>query len=517
MLVLGYAAWLGWPPPATRAAALFTVLVVGRQRQRALRADGVLGASALLVLSIDPLAVVDLGAWLSFAAMAGLLWATRWYRRQAPEPRLLVEATIASVGATLFTAPIAALTIGRVAAIGPAVNLVAIPVAAALMPALLAALLLEPLFPAVGSAFAAITTVLLTLLDRIATLGASLPGAAGPAAPGWPAALPWLVLLVLGWQAVAGNATPREAVRRMGWGTVAFVWLPLMGTLPVRRDHGDTLAVHFLDVGQGDAAVLRTPAGRWLMIDAGPVTNTHDAGARVVLPFLRRHGVRALELMVLSHAHRDHFGGAGALVAALPIGVVVEPGAPVADERYLALLDSLAMHRVRWRPVSAGMRWQIDGVTIDVLSPSKRIAARTGDLNEDSVVLLLRHGAFAMLFTGDAGMVTEPVWGAEPIDADLLKVGHHGAAAATSQDLLVALGAKAAVVSLGRNSYGHPAPSTLSRLRAAGISLWRTDREGTVSVESDGRTFRVRGGRTTATFDARDPTPESPACCTRPR
>jgi competence protein ComEC len=198
----------------------------------------------------------------------------------------------------------------------------------------------------------------------------------------------------------------------------------------------------------------------------------------------------------------------------MPVGAVLEPGEPVADSAYLALLDTLAAHRVRWRPVEAGGAFTLDGISFRVLGPSGR--ARTGDLNEDSVVLLVQYGKFSALFTGDAGERTEPGWGSEPIDADLLKVGHHGSATATSVALLEAVEADAAVISLGRNRYGHPAPGTLGRLAAAGVPVWRTDREGTVNVVSDGRTFVVRGGRSAARYDASDPIPE-PSCCTPPR
>lgn len=511
LAVLAYAAWLGWPPPATRAAALFAILVVARWRQRALRPDGVLGASALVVLAIDPRAVIDLGAWLSFAAMAGVLGASRWYRRQVETPNAVVEGVLASVGATLTTAPIAALTIGRVAAIGPLINLPAIPLAAAAMPVLLAALAFTPIVPPIGHAFAAITSVLLAALDRVAAVGASLPGAAGASSPGWQAAAPWCALLVLAWQATAGNASWRESLRRCAWGGVVFVWWPLVLAVPSLTARDGTLRIAFLDVGQGDAAAIRTPNGRWIVIDAGPSSPTWDAGARVVAPWVRRQGGRAIDLLVVSHAHRDHFGGVASVVEALPVGLVIEPGEPVEDSAYFAMLATLATHHVRWRHVASGQEIVIDGVQLEVLSPGP---SRTGDLNEDSVVLLLRYGEFTALFTGDAGAQTEPAWGKEPIGADLLKVGHHGSATATTTALLRALDPDAAVISLGRNAYGHPAPSTLARLRAAGIRPWRTDLEGTVNVESDGRTFVVRGAGRVAHHDARDPTTETSSCCT---
>lgn len=516
VVVLGYTAWLGWPPPATRAAALLTVAVMVRRRQRAVQPAALLGASALVVLVIDPWSVVDLGAWLSFAAMAGVLWAAHWCRRVAtPHPTL--EAVAGSLGATLATAPIAALTIGRVAAIGPVVNLVALPIAALLVPAICAALLVGSLAPPLAVGFAASATVLLALLDRVAAIGAGLPGAAGIADPGWQAALPWCALLLLATHATRGGASPREALRRTGWGASLLVWWPLIVS-PNSPSQGDgRLTLHFLDVGQGDAALIRTPAGHWIAIDAGPADERYDAGARVVAPFLERHGAPALAMLVVSHGHRDHVGGAAALTSRIPIGMVLEPGEPFDDSWYLRWLDSIAAHQVRWKTARPGLRWQLDGVSFEVIHPASDWPGRGLDLNEDSVVLLVRYGEFAALFTGDAGVPAESFWQAQVGRLDLLKVGHHGSAGATGAGLLQSVQPRVAVISSGRNRYGHPAPATLDRLASAGVATWRTDREGTVSVETDGRTFRVRGGRTAARYDARDPLPETPTCCTRPR
>jgi competence protein ComEC len=515
-VVLGYTAWLGWPPPATRAAALFAVTVLTRRRQRAARPDALLGASALVVLAIDPWSIVDLGAWLSFAAMAGLLWATQWYRRVAV-PRPILEAVAGSVGATLATAPIAALTIGRVAAIGPVVNLIGLPLAALVVPAIAMTLIASWLAPPVAAAFAASSTVMLSLLDRVAAIGATLPGAAGPANPGWSAALPWCALLLLALHATRGGASPREALRRAAWGMTAIIWWPLLGAPLARRGDDGRLSLHFLDVGQGDAALLRTPGGHWIAIDAGPADERFDAGARVVTPFLLRHGATQLSLMVASHAHRDHVGGAASVASAFPVGAVIEPGEPFHDPWYLRWLETLGINQVRWITARPRIRWQLDGVRFQLLHPDTMWQGRGLDLNEDSVVLLVEYGEFRALFTGDAGFPAESVWAGRVGRLDLLKVGHHGSAGSTGDRLLAAARPVVAVISSGRNRYGHPADATLARLARAGAQVWRTDREGTVSVDTDGRTFRVRGGRTDARFDARDSLPEMPTCCTRPR
>lgn len=501
-----YAAWLGWPPPATRAAALFVVVVLSRRRQRAVRADALLGASAVIVLAIDPTSVVDLGAWLSFAAMAGVLWSAAWYRRIGSSR--IGEAIAGSVGATLATAPIAALTIGRVAAIGPVVNVVGLPVAALAVPAIFLAIVLSWLLPWIATGFVASANLMLALLDRTAAIGATLPGAAGAASTGLSAALPWAVLLLIALHATHGDTTVREALRRTGWCAAVIVWWPLVSTAVPLSGRTTGLGLHFLDVGQGDAAVIRTPAGRWIVIDAGPADARHDAGARVVVPFLERRGARQLAMMIVSHPHRDHVGGAAAVAGRFPVGLALDPGEPFEEASYLAWLDTLSSKDIAWLRAEAGTTWSLDGVEFEVLHPSADWPERGLDLNEDSAVLLVRYGEFTALFSGDAGEASEARWSAGLAPVDLLKVGHHGSRGSTGTTLLSRIRPTVAVVSLGRNNYGHPAPATLARLDQAGTRLWRTDVAGTVSVETDGIIFSVRDGRGTATFDARNPNQE---------
>src|SRR5690606_194458 len=237
------------------------------------------------------------------------------------------------------------LTIGRVAAIGPVVNLVGLPIAAVAVPAIFIAILVSWILPGIAAiGFVASANLLLTVLDRTAALGAGLPGAAGMAQPGLAAAIPWLVLLGVAVHATHGGPPPVEALRRTGWCAAALVWLPLLPRLPVGNPSG--LGLHFLDVGQGDAALVRTPLGRWVIVDAGPADSRFDAGERVVLPYLQRRGARSAAMMIISHAHRDHVGGAASVASKLPIGVALDPGEPFEEPSYLAWLDTLASRNV---------------------------------------------------------------------------------------------------------------------------------------------------------------------------
>lgn len=499
---LGYAGWLGWPAPATRAASLLLVLAVARSRQRHPRFDAILGASALVVLIRSPWSVVDLGAWLSFAAVAGVGWALGWSDR-AVGSHVVIRSLAASIGATLATAPVAALTLGRVATIGVGLNLLAIPLVAAAMPAVLLALVLHGAAPESAAAFAASADLLLVLLTRIAIAGAGLPGASEVGAAGWRAAFPWVAALIAALWITHRRTTRREAARRLGWCAALLLWWPLVGAAIAWRPDTSRggLALHLLDVGQGDATAIRTPGGHWIVIDAGPSGNGFDAGARVVGPYLARLGVRRIEAFVLSHAHKDHVGGAAALAKRFQLGLAIDPGEPFVEASYDAWLETLAQRGVRWRRAAVGDQWTIDGVEFRVVHPPAHWPQRGFDLNEDSIVLELRYGDFVALLTGDAGFPAESLLAGTVGPVALLKVGHHGSRHSTGESFLAAVAPQAAVISVGRNGYGHPAPATLARLGAARVPVWRTDQHGTVRVETDGRSFTVRGGRAARTFD----------------
>jgi len=295
--------------------------------------------------------------------------------------------------------------------------------------------------------------------------------------------------------------TLAEAGRRVGWCLAAVLWLRL---LPVQAfpsaDGVGGLALHFLDVGQGDGALLRTPGGRWLVIDAGPVSGRDDAGRRVVAPFLERHGARALAAILVSHAHADHMGGVPSLLRRFRVGAVIEPGAPVADPAYRALLSTVDSAGIPWHPARAGERFTLDGVRFTVLHPRPGWADWGEDVNEDSLVLLVEYGDFQALFTGDAGFPAEAVLRSTLRPVDLLKVGHHGSRGSTGVELLDSLRPMAAVISVGRNEYGHPSLETLARLERHRVPVLRTDQDGTISVRTDGTTMWINSRRGDLTY-----------------
>ena len=501
-VAVGYAAFLGWPAPAARAALLGVMLAWCRWRQRQVAPGALLALSAFLVLVLDPAALISVGAWLSVTALLGVTVATRWSDRAISE-HPLVRSLVGSIGAMLTTAPLTAMVFGQVAPISILLNLVAVPLAALLVPALLASLVLHPFLPAMAAAFAASGGVLLAALQWVAAVGSNAPGAGVAGAAGVRAALPWLVAMGLAAWAVAGRATAREAVRRLAWGGVAAMWITLLPGIGGPRAIGDGhLALVFVDVGQGDAALIRTPAGHWILVDAGPADARWNAGTKVLVPLLRRLRITRLEAILLSHAHRDHVGGAAAVTDAVPVGVALDPGESFEEAAYFGWLETIARRGVRWHPVVAGEQFQLDGVTFRLVHPPRVWASAGEDLNEDSAVLEVRWRDFRALLMGDAGIVAERAFAGTVDAVDVLKVGHHGSRTASSADFLAEARPQVAVVSVGQNRYGHPTPEAMSRLQHAGARIWRTDREGHITVETDGHEFTVRGASAPATYTA---------------
>src|SRR5512143_888010 len=480
LAVFVYCWLIGFPAPATRAGLMLALDGVARWRQRVVAPRGTVALAAFVVLLADPWAILSVGAWLSVSAIAAVIWAGR---AVGGPPALKLVAP--AVAATLITAPITAYAFGTVAPIGVIANLVAIPLGSIAVPGVIFAMGLSSVVPALGAALAAGSGAALALLDLVAATAARVPGGHVISTPGWPAGIMWTAVLAVVWWLWTSPRRPWVVAGRAALIAAALAWGSLLARAP--HDSDGALTVHFLDVGQGDAAALRTPAGHWVLIDGGPRTPQGDAGRRVVLPFLRRLGAGALALVVATHGDADHLGGLPAVVEALPPRVVFEPGEPLGRPLYLEFLADVVRAGATWHPARTGDRVELDGVTFEVLSPDSGWAAQQEDVNEQSVVLLVTYGATRLLFMGDAGVPVEGRLARRVGHVDLLKVGHHGSRSATSDEWLSELTpAEAASRVRAHNTSGPPAPEVLARLLQHHVTTLRTDQLGTITFTTDG-------------------------------
>ncbi len=472
LVMFSYVWLLGFPAPATRSAVMLALLDFATLRQRVVAPRGLVALAALCVMLADPWAVQSIGAWLSVAAVAAVIWAGRATERHAKAVRVLAPAA----AATLLTAPITAYAFGTVAPVGVLANVAAIPLAGLAVPGLMVALLVSSSWLAAGAGLC------LALLDLVAQAAARLPGGHFTMIAGWQAAAIWTGVLLVAWWLWNAPRRPWLIAARVSF-IAALLSFAALFRASTRLSDCACLTVHFLDVGQGDAALLRSPAGRWLLIDGGPRGPQGDAGRRLVVPFLRSHGATQLVGVVATHAHLDHYGGIPAVLDAFDPRFVLEPGQPVPDAGYLGFLGAVEADGAEWRPARRGDRLELDGVTLEVVSPDSAWVATQTDINEESVVLLVTYASTRLLFAGDAGTPTETHLAGRVGPVALLKVGHHGSRGGTSDRWLDELQPVDAVISVGaKNRYGHPAPETLARLRAHGVTVLRTDERGTITL-----------------------------------
>ncbi len=489
-LILVYLAVIGAPASAVRSGIMVGLALVAVLLQRPSASLPVVAASTLAILAFQPTAVLDPGFQLSYAGVLGILLLrgamlkrvpAAWLGR--PAARWTAESLAVSLAAFIATAPITAYHFGQVAPISILANLPAVPLTSLALVGVGLSALVEPLVPPLGQMFAAGTGLALDLLDAVARYAATVPGGHRGVAPpqGWL----WAAVGVIVLLALDAGAKLRPRVRwtvATGAACAAFLGLPAVAA----PTHAGGLEVHFIDVGQGDAVAIRTPGDRWMLVDAGPRDEGFDAGERRVLPFLRARGVRRLEALVLTHPHADHVGGAPAVLSALEVGRVIDPGLPAGTPWYLETLRAAEARGVPWAEAREGRSLTLDGVTVELLWPLPGSLDSVADANKISAVIHLRYGSFSVLLTGDAGEEEEVSLVARNpgrLRAQLLKAGHHGSRTSTSAALLDAVRPSLVVVSAGRrNRYGHPAPEVLGRLESRGIPVARTDREGTVSV-----------------------------------
>jgi len=246
-----------------------------------------------------------------------------------------------------------------------------------------------------------------------------------------------------------------------------------------------TLTVTFIDVGQGDSILIQTADGHAALIDGG------NPGSGV-LAKLRQAGVQKLDLVVVSHPHSDHIGGLPEVIKGIPVAQVVASGQPHTTPDYERLLDAIAGAKAQYTEVKRGDKLALGGIAFDVLSPER--TQPTGDLNHNSVVLRLTYGRSVFQFEGDADAAAESSMRAAGLlgIVTVLKVGHHGSRTASSPAFLAAVQPVIAVYSAGAgNDYGHPHQQTIQALQAVGAQIYGTDRNGSVTVTSDGSTYRV--------------------------
>jgi len=271
---------------------------------------------------------------------------------------------------------------------------------------------------------------------------------------------------------------------------VAIAALAGCGKPAVDRAKVDKLTVNVVDVGQGDAILIRPPAGQVTLVDTG------DVPARdKLVAYIKNKGIATIDTLIITHPHADHLGGAVAVLENFTVKRVFDSGQVTTSALYRQYLSLVQKKKIPFALAGAGQEIDVGGATLKVLSPPTPLIGGEGAINDNSIVARLVYGNFAMLLAGDAEQEAEAIMvkaAAGELKSQVLKSGHHGSRTSSSPAFLKAIGPEATIISLGAgNEYHHPHPSTLRRYNDLKLKIYRTDTDGTVTVTSDGKTYSI--------------------------
>jgi competence protein ComEC len=251
------------------------------------------------------------------------------------------------------------------------------------------------------------------------------------------------------------------------------------------------LVITFLDVGQGDSSLLQLPDGNAVLIDGG----IPEMGSKVVKA-LEERGVKALDMVIMTHPHADHVGGLHAVFQRFPVRLVLDAGMKAGSRAYHDVLSDIATKGFALKLGEIGMTKHYGPVGLEVLAPAKPFLKGTrSDINNASIVTRWTYGDVALLETGDAEQeaIDRLMTGGANLQAQILKVPHHGSRYTSSAKFLQAVHPEIAIISAGQhNDYHHPHRAALERLANAGIKVYVTATEGTITVTTDGHHIGVK-------------------------
>ncbi len=489
---------------ATLMACVYLSLRLIDQRTSPVHALALTGV-ALLVVS--PLAIADVGFWLTFGATAAIVAGAARLRLPSIAPaRAAAAVVLASASAEAMLMPVGALMFQRVTVAGLVLNLVAVPCMAVVQLAAMATAAADAAglgLVASGAGWVAHQAAYglvwsATLVDLAPWITWRVPSPNLWVVAAYYLALVTWVLTPVNHEVHEGHEVNHWVFRKItswsSWSSwLLFGWIALAPPT-LARVHGDgRLHLTAIDVGQGDAFLLTLPNGRTAMVDTGGVTvrGAFDIGDRVIGPALRARGIGRLDYLVVTHGDPDHIGGAWSLARDLsPAEVWV--GVPVANHEPTARLRDVAgRRRAAWRTLQRGDRIDIGGVELRVLHPPPPDWERQRVRNNDSVVLALGFGRVSLLLTGDIerDVEAELAPALDLREVVVLKAAHHGSGTSSGEAFLAAAHPALVVISAGRgNPYGHPLPYVLDRYKAVGAEVFRTDQDGQIDVITDGHT-----------------------------
>jgi len=490
-----YSAITGFAPPVVRATIMAIIYLLGKMLNQQHKLEEMLALAALILLVTNPLQLFTASFQLTFVATMGILYLT-------PIVETVLEKftgndflkKIFSVPFAAFFAvtPLTAFYFNRVSLLGPFTSIFLTPIAGLVVILGIIALVFSflpllsiPLFFLNGG-------MIYLILEILAFTKKIIPGeVVWIVSPSLPAVFTIYVFMVGVFFIFKYREEPKLIIvfRKRFHLIVCILLIILLSSILLPYENN--LQVTFLDVGQGDAIYIKTPAGKSVLLDGGVCTEYQDMGKTVVLPYLRHLGREKIDVIINSHPDNDHLGGLFTVVREITSHLVLLPD--IADKSiYKSFLDILHAKKIKYAFVAQGDILKLDdNVLISFLYPP---SGSNLSPNNSSLVVKVSYGESDFLLTGDIEKEGQKILcNGSDLSAEVLKVSHHGSNDSFDVSLLKKINPQVAVISVGENNrFGHPGEKILNWSKSNGIKLYRTDKNGAVTIKSDGKSLQVQ-------------------------
>jgi competence protein ComEC len=491
-LLSAYAYIAGGGPSVIRATVMAAIYLGLRLIDQKTAPQHAISITLVAVLIASPLAVLDVGLWLTFGATAAIVAGaltipqpSAWWLR-APATLL-----IASLSAEVALIPIVAFVFQRITVAGLIVNLAAIPAMAigqiaAMVTAAADAIGLEPIANIAGW----ITYIGIQALTESARLVDMAPWLT------WRVPSPHAIVIIAYYLSLIAALMLTKWFKPAVAAVALLFWIACAPPTLARAFGDGQLHMTMMDVGQGDSLLITLPNGRTLMVDTGGVSvhGEFDIGDRVLGPALRSRGLGRIDYLAVTHGDPDHIGGALSVLRDFAPREIWY-GTYVNNHEPMMKLQSLAIEkRSSWRWLQAGDRMDMGGVELRVHHPAPEDWQRQKVRNDDSLVIELRYRNVSMLLTGDIGREVERslLSTLDLLPIVVLKSAHHGSGTSSADDFVRAIRPRVVLISCGRaNPYGHPVPQVLERYKEAQSHVFRTDQDGQIELRTNGLSIQV--------------------------
>ena len=502
-VVIFYTFMIGCQPSITRAAIMSIIVLFGLIIEKEPDLLTSLFGAAFLILFMDPLQIYDVGFQLSFITVISIVHFTPPLQKVLNFIPLkgFRDCIAVSLAAQIGVIPLGIYYFNQLSLVSLFANLSIIVFTSFSLTLGVIMISLYPLVPFIGILISRVLAVLLDGIIFITVILAKIPYASiNMSTPSlvsiviYYGAFLFLTDIIMkypSWKKYFKEKFGFQKFALAVLGIVLFlIWYPLL--------FPPSLKVVFLDIGQGDSIFFKLPDGRTFLIDGGrgAVDGEYDAGSMVVVPFLKRQGIRELDGIFLTHPDNDHLGGLLAVLREFKVHNIFDGlDFDESNKIYKEFLFLAEKEGANYYRLGAGDKILCkDGVRIEVLNPSLPLISSKSHLNENSLVLKLSWKRVSFLFTGDVEGAGEERLSENLLkaDSDILKVSHHGSKSSSTEEFLQAVTPDISVISVGKNNtYGHPAPEALERLELFSPSIYRTDLDGAVTVITDGKKYEV--------------------------